>query len=75
MKVKYLAGLLSPFVGICMHHVKNLKGFVKFLDILQLVPMDLLMSFDVSSYTQLPIQKNLVIETGVHEENSEPVSV
>lgn len=32
---KHLAGLLSPLVGQCSHHIKNLVEFVNFLETVQ----------------------------------------
>jgi hypothetical protein len=57
---KYLAGILSPFVGCSMHHVKISIEFAHTLGTLQVRPEDLMVSFDVVSlFTWVPMVESL----------------
>jgi hypothetical protein len=48
---KYLAGLLKPLVGHSMHHIINTEMFIHKLSDIKLQKTDILVSFDVTSYS------------------------
>ena len=53
---KYLTGILSPFVGVCEHHIKNSSHFVGILEKLTLEKTDIMVSLDVVSlFTRVPL--------------------
>jgi hypothetical protein len=57
---KYPAGLPSPLVGRCRHHLTSSIEFVHTLDSLRFGPEDLMASFAVSSlFTRVPIVRFL----------------
>jgi len=57
---KHTAGLLNPFTGTTIHHVKNSAQFVQILDIIHTQTRDLLVSFDiVFLFTNIPIEDSL----------------
>ncbi|XP_046382357.1 uncharacterized protein LOC124153305 [Ischnura elegans] len=57
---RYLAGILSPYVGGCEHHIKNSAEFVGTLEELRTDENDLLVSLDVVSlFTRVPLQDTL----------------
>jgi hypothetical protein len=57
---KYLAGLLSLFVGQSNHHIKNSETFVQNLESSNLQETDILVSFDVVSlFTKVPLEDAL----------------
>ena len=57
---KYLTGILSPYVGLCAHHIKNSSEFVQTLSGIQLENTDLLVSLDVVSlFTRVPLADTL----------------
>jgi hypothetical protein len=57
---KYLAGILTPHVGRCEHHIKNSKDFVEILSDIRLQETDLLVSLDVVSlFTRVPLEDTL----------------
>jgi hypothetical protein len=57
---KFLTGILNPFVGRSIRHVKNSTEFVHTLSTLRVGPEDLMVSFDmVSLFTRVPIVQSL----------------
>jgi hypothetical protein len=67
---KYLAGLLSPFVGQSNHHIKNSETFVQKLQLIKLQETDILVSFDVVSLlTKVPLEDTLqVLSQHLHKQ-------
>jgi hypothetical protein len=67
---KYLAGLLSPFVGQSDHHIKNSETFVQKLHSIRLQDTDILVSFDVVSlFTKVPLEDTLqVLSQHLHKQ-------
>lgn len=53
---KYLAVLLTPLVGFSVHHIRNSKAFIGKLHSIDLREMDILVSFDVSLFTSVPLE-------------------
>ncbi|XP_046395026.1 uncharacterized protein LOC124162506 [Ischnura elegans] len=57
---KYLTGILTPFLGLSEHHVKNSLEFVNTLKGIRLDPTDLMVSLDVVSlFTRVPLVDTL----------------
>ncbi len=53
---KHLAYLLTPHRGNSIHHIQNSQHFLRRISVIQLKPMDMLMSFDVESlFTSVPL--------------------
>ncbi|XP_071439029.1 uncharacterized protein [Hetaerina americana] len=57
---KNLNSVLTPFVGLCEHHVKNSSEFVQTLKTIKVHKQDILASFDVVSlFTKIPVKDTL----------------
>jgi hypothetical protein len=56
---KYLAGLVSQFVGHSDYHIRNSEAFVQKLQSFSLKETDILVNFDVSLFTKVPLDDTL----------------
>ncbi|XP_046399906.1 uncharacterized protein LOC124166418 [Ischnura elegans] len=59
---RHLVGILSPYVGLCEHHIKNSAEFVQTLSEIHVEKTDLLVSLDVVSlFTRVPLTDTLCL--------------
>jgi len=55
MVTKYLANVLEPHIGNSLHHLRNSEDFICALGSFQVQLNDILVSFDISLFTRVPI--------------------
>ncbi|XP_046398161.1 uncharacterized protein LOC124164967 [Ischnura elegans] len=68
---KYLTWLLSPYVGLGEHHVKNSAEFVNILDDIKVKDTDILVSLDVVSlFTRVPLVDTIELLQNIFDENT-----